>query len=386
MLHIEDSTFSGVYTFLRACRDNDVDYRLTPKAEATPFARCFAIYILHLLRDAQLSELSRQFGDAIVADVRAKREALNDAVALKSKPYRQLLTFSLSALAVLPGRSPAELNDLVLEQLPEDLDRELHLHGCLRGVAGSGNQAMFLAIFLLHARDFADRDTSRDIELWVSRHLASMNSNGFWGGRAEMTHLQFQNGYHQHEILEYLQVDSPHSARSIDAVLSLADPGGHFAPYPGGGGCYDYDAVFMLTPHGGGGGIRASEQLLHTAKAIMGEQNSDGGFAETLQVRPRSISNVWRSANRVFGALGNVPLFVERLRYAVALQRPKHNHVHTHWSEYSREWSESDLWDTWFRLLALARVDVSLDPRRATDWGFIDYPGIGFHPSLRAQP
>ena len=74
---------------------------------------------------------------------------------------------------------------------------------------------------------------------------------------------------------------------------------------------------------------------------------------------------------------------IERLRQSVTLLRPKHNRIHTHWSQYSRRWNESDLWDSWFRMLTIARIDVALDPKKIVEWGFIDYPGIGFHPLLR---
>jgi hypothetical protein len=75
---------------------------------------------------------------------------------------------------------------------------------------------------------------------------------------------------------------------------------------------------------------------------------------------------------------------IERSRYGLTLLRPKHDRIQTHWSTYSREWGESDLWDSWFRMLTLARIEVALDSTRAGDWGFIDYPGIGHH-SLRAS-
>jgi hypothetical protein len=75
-------------------------------------------------------------------------------------------------------------------------------------------------------------------------------------------------------------------------------------------------------------------------------------------------------------------LFAERLRYGLALQRAKHDRIHTHWSGYSRRWDESDLWDSWFRMMTLARIDAALDHQPAAGWGFINYPGIGYHPSL----
>ena len=39
---------------------------------------------------------------------------------------------------------------------------------------------------------------------------------------------------------------------------------------------------------------------------------------------------------------------VERLRYGLTLLRRRHDRIQTHWSRYSREWSESNLWDSWF--------------------------------------
>jgi hypothetical protein len=168
-------------------------------------------------------------------------------------------------------------------------------------------------------------------------------------------------------------------------VRSLADENGHFAPYPGGGGCYDYDAVFMLTPHGRIPDEASGRLLERTARTLLAEQNADGGFCESHLVRPRSLSKLSGFVRHIWAARGNPGVFRERLRYGLTLQRTKHDRIHTHWSRYSRLWSESNLWDTWFRMLALARIDVAMNPEHARNWGFIDYPGIGYHPSLRAK-
>ena len=69
----------------------------------------------------------------------------------------------------------------------------------------------------------------------------------------------------------------------------------------------------------------------------------------------------------------------EVLKRIISIQRPLHNKIKTHWTEYSRHWYESDLWDSWFRLLLIARCDIANDPKKFSDWGFINYPGIGFH-------
>jgi len=372
-----------LFQILDLCIVENEDYRLTPKSDCSPYARCFAVFLRHLLNDHHLSKAAIPLSRLIVRDVRKLRASPNTDVS--GKPYRQLLTFSLSALSVLPGVSPLLLDDLVAEQLPACNLSELERLGCLSGMAGSGNQAMFIAIFLLHGRDLLGLDTQSGLDQWVDAHLKNMNRFGFWGGDKGMTHLQFQNGYHQHEILEYLGVKNPKLSNTLAAVRSLADAEGHFAPYPGGGGCYDYDAVFMLTPEGRLKEKPYQELLLKTASSIMFQQRPDGGFAESVYVRPRSLMNLRKFAAHTLDAVGNGPLFLERLRYAMTLQRPKHDRIHTHWSRYSRRWDESDLWDSWFRMLALARIDVAMHPEHASNWGFIDYPGIGFHPLLRSE-
>ena len=65
-------------------------------------------------------------------------------------------------------------------------------------------------------------------------------------------------------------------------------------------------------------------------------------------------------------------------RYFLALQRPKHNKLQTHWTKESRRWDQSNLWDTWFRLMTIARVDMRLDSGNEMRWKFISFPGIGF--------
>lgn len=372
----------GYARFIESCRDSATEFRLTTRAEPTAFARCFALFGMRLLLEED------RFKDSINAWVAALKADLDRYRQLRAaagevlkfdKFYLQLLTFSLSALSIL-GRSAAEpCEDHVLPLLSTDVRGDLERLGALEGRARSGNLAMFMAILLLHARDVLGVPTSARVDEWVDLHMRHMNGHGFWGPSG-MTHLQFQNGYHQYEILEYLHVPEVPWERAARSVALLADRAGHFAPYPGGGGCYDYDAVFVLT-----GGVAAAEShrdlLLTTASSIVAEQNPDGGFAESLKVRPLTSANLAAMLRHCAQADG--PARLERARLAAALLRPKNARIHTHWSRYSRQWGESDLWDAWFRMLSLARIEAALDPSAAKRWGFINYPGIGFHPSLR---
>jgi hypothetical protein len=297
----------------------------------------------------------------------------------------QLLTFVLSALSILDtlGRDP--LGEDVLHVLKRGgaLEASLRDAGVFRGIPQTGNHAMFHAILLIHAREFLGIDTSEDIGTWVRLHCEAMNEFGFWGPQQAMSHLQFQNGYHQYEILEYLGVHPPLWREAAKQVARLADSEGHFAPYPGGGGCYDYDAVFLLTGVPAGPEPQFASLLWRTARTIVSEQAADGGFCESLRVRPLSIGNLRRSI--LHCAVGTGRVRWERFRRLLALLRSRHDRIHTHWTAYSRGWSESNLWDSWFRMLTVARIEVALCASSSSRWGFISYPGIGFHPAVRRK-
>ncbi len=264
--------------------------------------------------------------------------------------------------------------------MPDDIESALIKSRCLEGAPQSGNQAMFLAIILIHAKNNLSIPTQPEIDNWVRLHLQSMNQFGFWGESKSMSHLQFQNGYHQYEILDYLDFQGIQWDTASKTIAALADNEGHFAPYLGGGGCYDYDAIFIMTSD-----LKISRMYANllelTASSILSEQNIDGGFCESLRIRPRSIDNFIGTLRHILNSRGQAR--IERLRFGITLLRPKNNQLHTHWSRYSRGWEESNLWDSWFRMLTIARIDIASNPSKISEWGFINFPGIGFHSLVR---
>jgi hypothetical protein len=320
-----------------------------------------------------------QLARKLRADLRAFFSARQVPRAAADKPLMQALTLTMSALAALDRLADDPLEDLVRPVISRDVEADVRALGALQGRPQSGNLAMFLAIVLVHAQKFFGMDTTAALGTWVQLHLSHMNRFGFWSRRDGMTHLQFQNGYHQYEIFEFLRVRNAKLPAARQAVASLADSRGHFAPYPGGGGCFDYYAVFVLTAGGGTPSAETRALLERTAASILDAQGSDGGFCESRHVRPRSLENAARFGRQVASAWRRPALFGERLRYGLTLQRRKHDQIHTHWGHDPRGWDESNLWDTYFRMLALARIDAALNGDRARSWGFLSYPGIGHH-------
>ena len=373
------------YDFILKSRINNYEFQITPNSEVTPFALCFALFGLNLIGKINLQKIdadicAHTLRSGLLA-YRDKRPTLTDL--RFDKPFLQLLTFTLSSLYLINKIRDMPLDDIIPQLLVNDIDEYLERIGSLRGVPQSGNLSMFMAILLIHARDYIGINTNPQMEQWVALHLNSMNQYGFWGNERGMSYLQFQNGYHQYEIFEYLDIDHPFTEVAAENISSLTDHQGHFAPYPGGGGCYDYDAVFIITSTKKM--VRDHHSLLKkTAKTILSEQNPDGGFGESHNVRPRSLKNIMASIHHLlFCNRKWEKAHLERLRYWITLQRPKHNRIHNHWSIYSREWNESNLWDSWFRMLAIARIQCALNINNIKDWGFINYPGIGYHRALR---
>jgi hypothetical protein len=368
--------------FVKAAEIREGDFALVHAGPPSLFARAVAIFVARLLGcldelKADRARLALRLRD----DVRSYLGRRQAAEIVSDKPLMQALTFTLSALAALGRLDEDPLDDLIRPMLSLDVVAVLERVGALRGRPQSGNLAMGLAVVLIHGRQFLGANTTSALDAWVELHLAHMNRFGFWGRDRGMTHLQFQNGYHQYEIFEYLGVDNPKLPVAKQAVITLADASGQFAPYPGGNSCYDYDAVFILTAGDGVPDADIRRLLERTAGAILHVQGHDGGFSDSRCVRPRSIANVQRFGLQVLSAWNRPPLFAERLRYALTLQRPKHDAIRNHWSTNGRRWDESNLWDTYFRMLALGRTDVALNGDRAIAWGFLSYPGLGYHPS-----
>jgi len=369
--------------FINGCRKED-GFSLTLGSEASPYALCFAIFGYHLLGMREMIDSNLESWDALLRShlERSRTQHLSSGPLIFNKPYLQLLTFTLSSLAILGTLKVNPLEKNVSELIPNSVESLLYKMRVHEGFPRSGNQAMFLGILLVHARDYLNCSVDPQIQDWVNFHLRHMNTLGFWGNSSSMSHLQFQNGYHQYELLEYFEVQEVDWSRAAEHVATLSDSEGHFAPYPGGGGCYDYDAVFVLT-----GDSKSREKyrpiLERTVRTIFSEQNDDGGFCESSKVRPLSFKNLTSMLSHIMASQGSAR--IERLKYFVSLIRPKNSRIHTHWSSYSRGWNESDLWDSWFRMLTIARAESFLSPERASQWGFIPYPGIGYHPSLKRK-
>ena len=375
--------YQNSFKFLKLCKGSNItDYRLSPNSEVTAFALTFAIYNYNFLGEASfLKKNSDILGDKLVENIKLHKEirskSCNDLSYDKS--YLQLLCFTLSALRVLKKEKKFNLEEETVS-IFKDISAIRYIKNIksLEGVPGSGNLSMFYAIILIYKSKFLNYSIGLELENWLDFHLNNINSNGFWGHRLSNPFLQFQNGYHQYEIFNYVGNDNLPWSKAARFVSLLADKRGQFAPYPGGGGCYDYDAVFFLTSKYINV-LDYKESLFKLRKSLLISINKDGGFCESQYIRPRSIKNIFLQIEHFALAKRSSKLFVLRRILNILLDR--NNRIKTHWSNYSRHWYESDLWDTWFRNLTIFKIERSfnlLPLEKLKKFKSINFPGIGY--------
>jgi hypothetical protein len=255
----------------------------------------------------------------------------------ESKRYLQLLCFYLSyrnyfGFYQWKGAKAKEITLIPVKDY-------LKSRGCHTGFPGSGNFAMFFAILI-----FNDSHNANDprLEEWFDFMDEHMNDSGFWGDM-HITY-QMQNGYHQYEIYSYFN-RKPRVEIDIESILRSQDSMGHFGPRIGGGGCYDFDAVSLLLRLGYSRNLeKPLSKLLDT---LISEQNKDGGFCESSYIKSYRDS-CWTVFKYTFRDY-NIPRLKSAVRFFI--QFKSYVTLRTHWSTVHRKFHESNLWDTWFRLM-----------------------------------
>lgn len=366
-------------SFLKSCHRCD-QFSLTKGSDISIFSNCFGVFLSNALnrmdKFIDVEFISKRIFEDLLT-LKIKRAKVCHSLSM-DKEFMQALAFSLSALWILKKLDFFEIEDLILEVVEEDTVTYLDDIASSFGKPQSGNLAMCMAVMYIFLNEHSSLNFNEQIELWVDYHIDNMNDHGFWGD-GNFTHLQFQNGYHQYEIFEYLHVENKKLDNATYAVSSLADSRGQFAPYFGGSGCYEYDAITILTSKKSLM-LKNIDLINRTIGTIFKDQNQDGGFSESKWIRPRTIKSFRENITKIIHS-PNLDIFMERLRYFSALNHPKHNKIKTHWTSYSRDWSESNTWDTWFRLMTIARVLFKLDKHEGVNWSFINFPGIGFYNS-----
>ena len=366
--------------YINGQRLNKTDFALSNKNVSSPFARCFAIFGRYNFSTQLWTEGEKDIlAFYILKDLKL---FINQKYNLKDfynyKAPSQLLTFSLTALYCLDRVNDNKkfLRSIIEPYLIIDIKKYFIEHKVLTAEPTSGNFAMFLAIILIYARDWLNIDTQEKINYWTKSHLKNLNNLNLWGNND--FYAQFQSGYHQYEIFDYLKINIFDNKKIIRNIIKIQDFEGHYGPFPGGGGCYDFDAIRLLTLSQCDE-INTHKSIYNFVKSLIKEQNKNGGFSESYDFYPLRIKSQIRYFIKIL-SLKNIDNIVPLAKqyFYIILRNPifNNNHfcIHT-----NKKWSESDLWNSWFRVLSLTNSLLFLNRKESLDsYKKIKFPGIGY--------
>ncbi len=343
---------------------NEPQYKFSAATDSTIFCTCFALFILDLFGETKkFTSQEKQNWISYIKGFQNKKhgyfEPKNYYHQDKERIKHQLTCFCLSALGILYAEPEVPLNFIDDWGTPDNVEKYLYEQDCHKGKPGSGNKAMFLAIFLTYEYERTGEGHLLDnINAWFKFHNETQNRNGFWGHDLKSHYLHgLQNGFHQFVIYYYWKKEIPKLNRIIDIALMSQDRHGFFAPTPGGEGCHDYDSIHTLAIARRATDYRKNEIeacLSKAFNAILSTRNNDGGFCQS-NCSLNSMKDFLRYIPTYFSNR-SLYLWYYRARVSLGVVVKQSNPIYTGWTEKPRYWDESNLWDTWFRCLALSEI------------------------------
>lgn len=360
---------------LEKFRVSEIEYSLTLQNNISPFSTIFSVFIKDLFnynfefQKNQLVDYIQSFQD-IETGLFVNRQ-LNEKPNFYSKSCLQLTSFSLSALSILGSKPKYKINHNI--NTKEKIFSYLDKVGVKKGSIGSGNFAMFLGIFL--TVDKLLDSSNKNLYHWFDYHDENRNpNNGFWTkGLKGKSQWAYQNAVHQIAIYKFSNQPIANYKSSVDMVINHCDKNSTFALLPGGGACWDYDAIHILNYLGYKNHYRINDIKYifnNTFNSIL-KIKDETGFCENSYVQKISIKN---NINQFYQGR-NILSSLFRVREFIISKNNNFTHQ-PGWSNKPIKLSECDLWSMWFRLLTIAEIEKTLDKK--TKWKFHNFPGLGY--------
>jgi hypothetical protein len=364
---------SEIFNFLCEHKSFDNYFKLTKNSDYSVFSHCFGIFILNNIK--KLEDFNSHYPiwtKYIIQDI------LNDNLDKNfrfNKPKMQKLCFGLSALSLMNELPNDDINNLIIRIIDYDPKMYLEKIGFYKNRPQSANFCMFFSILLLYSiNDLKIKKNKIILDDFIKLQFNKIDNNGFFNDNI-FNHLAFQNFYHQFEIFDYLGKEIPNLEIGISKIISLYNYNNfRNAPYFGSSGCYDFDAISLVLKSK----YIDTLYLDNFFNYILSQRNSDFGFSESKDIRPLNVKYFFNSIIHIATA-NNFSIFKERLKYILNYTQKKYNKLDTHWTIYSRNWNESNLWDTWLKIQIIYKILLEKNIISINDVNFINFPGMGFY-------
>ena len=369
-------------------------YKLFARAEHTPFASAFAIFIRYMMGDLEKMKSSdrnewikyfqnlQDKESGLFCDSNANIRAVDknhDKVHLD----RQLTTFCISALECLKSSALYPLTFL------DEFKDKNYLNNYLNNLNwtnswNSGNKVMFIGISAIYNYEqFQDADSKLLLDNWFNWMDLNQNpSTGFWGTVKATHYFNGMGGfYHQFVVYNYMNKKVNYWKKIVDAHLFLQLKDGGYNPEMGGASCDDIDGNDPLVHFYHQHDYRRDEIKLSLKRSldnILSNQNKDYGFCWS--------KHYWYDIRSYFGlafdSLTKRDYYYSYLCARGILRGQKKDFIKqgviTGWSTNQRLERESSLFDTWFRCTSIAEISSVLtnEPISNVKMQFMTAPGL----------
>jgi hypothetical protein len=381
-----------VVSYLADSQIGPCQYRINNGSDGNIYTSCFALFIYDLFKTTEDWSDKIRFRWVDYINSYQDKETgyfIPEGYTgnLDEKPVHQLTCFAINALKILGEQPKHPFNFLSTWRKFEDISSYLKRKGCFEGRPGSGNLAMFLGTFLTF--DYEVNNDPRSLELlnlWFSCHDETQNSRtGFWGQSLRQKLFKgFQNAFHQFVIYNYWERKIQYHDKIVDNILSLQDSDGFFAPLPGGGGCWDFDAADTLINCGLNRNYKANSIKLSLVKlfnSIIISQKEDGGFCESRKMQPGLAKLFHPDILRFIVSSRDLNVMYHKFKTIAPIYLFNQRKLFVHWNKKGCFWDQSDLWNTWFRCLTLAKIENALTINKDQikhKWKFHESIGFGW--------
>ncbi len=362
-------------------------YRFSENSGESLFTSCFALFILDLFRETEnLSKKEKQDWANHIRSFQRQDDGLFYPDPIHhpdvERAVYQVSCFSLSALRILGEQPKYRLSVVDQWKSPESVKNYLRERGCHLGRSGSGNKAMFQGLFLIYERELSGNNSLDEaLNSWFEFHEKHKNKHGFWGaGAGSLYYHGLQNAYHQLVVYEYLGREYSKIENAARIASLIQDPWGGFAPTLGGGACKDYDAAHFV-------GLATTKEkelnpewrkvLLRAAEHALDNGNADGGFCESVVRDSGGPMRVLQEL-RFCGSAKRREIFFQRVYATLKAKTRRNQKKNRRWVAEAQYFSESTLWDTWFRWLLVSEVVKITEVESASMFQFQRGAGIGY--------
>lgn len=256
------------------------------------------------------------------------------------------------------------------------------------------NIIMFILNSLIYEQDFFNANNKQFIDYiiaWLNKTQDA--KNGYWNlGRKVTFHNQMAGAYHFLFFYTYLNKKPNYIKKIIDSTINIQDYDGLFSYSGGGGSCEDLDAIDLLCRstfyNANYKKNRIKKILKKSYKNLIFNQNSNGGFCWAKR-NNLCLKKIFFSVNFKLLFYCGIQDFLNNFLQKVKNQimviffKKKLTWKYSDIETMKIKLNDSDIWSTWFRLLAIAFIEETFpiinDNKKSFNWNMRTKCGLGFY-------